>query len=291
MKAIAFANRLMRDLNESSLLELTADARLELVDAINASIQTLDSLAGSKTKITEVSIPLAAPAIKTVSATNGSTEITGGDFTGDQLYCSITLDGDPIQNQIVGENSLLHPYQGTGGSVTATVYSDAVALPEPYIELVGHPRFLDDDYPLLPFSGSDTYNYINTTSKDTGRPRWYWVEENSMNQSPPAPAVIRFSTLPEKSYRLTCRALMGPARVKFSDLLSPAANLPVRENHIESYLLPIARGNLSHSSLWRDKETKKEAQDAADLAKREFAIFTPTTLQTPANTVRTRPGF
>jgi hypothetical protein len=38
MKAIAFANRLMRDLKPVSLTELSADARLEIVDAINAAI-------------------------------------------------------------------------------------------------------------------------------------------------------------------------------------------------------------------------------------------------------------
>lgn len=285
MKAIAFANRLMRDLNEKSILELTADARLELVDAINASIQTLDALSGSKTKTTDVSIPLDAPYVKTVTAANGSADLTGADFSDDFLYRTVRLVGDAIDNQIVGPNSLLHPYQGTGGAVTSTTYCDAVALPEQYLELVGHPRYLDQEWPIYPASARCLF------AKNIGRPVRYWVEENAANQAPPAPAVIRFGSLPDQAYRLTCRALMGPARVKFADLLAPAVNLPFRENQIEIYLLPVARGLLSSSSLWRDQETKKAALDAADEAKRSFSILAPTTLQTPSNRVGTTPGF
>lgn len=286
MKAISFANRLMRDLKPSVLAELSADSRLDLVGAINASIQTLDARSGSKTKTTDISIPLEAPYVKTVTAANGSVDLVGADFSDDFLYRTIRLVGDAIDNQIVGPNSLLHPYQGTGGAVTSTTYCDAVALPEQYLELVGHPRFLDQDWPLVP-SSPLCYHY----NKTTGRPVRYWVEENSANQAPPAPAVIRFGSLPDQAYRLTCRALMGPARVKFADLMAPAVNLPFRESQIEIYLLPVARGLLSSSSLWRDPETKKAALDAADEAKRSFSILAPTTLQTPSNRVGTTPGF
>lgn len=286
MKAIAFANRLMRDLKPASLTELSADARLEMVDAINAGIQTLDALAGSKSKITEISIPLEAPSSKTITVTRDSVDVTGADWSDDFLYRTVRIGGDAIDNQIVGPNTLLHPYSGTSGSTTATAYCDAVALPEQYLELVGHPRFLDQEWPLFP-SSPLCYHLC----KGICRPMKYWVEENAANQSPPAPAVIRFGSLPDQAYRLTCRALMGPARVKFADLLAPAANLPFRENQIESYLLPVCRGLLTSSALWRDADTKASALNAADNAQQTFSILSPTTLQTPTNRCRTAPGF
>lgn len=285
MKAIAFANRLMRDLKPASLTELSADARLEIVDAINAAIQTLDSLAGSKSKITDISIPLEAPSSKTVTATNGSVDVAGADWTDDFLYRTVRVGGDTIDNQIVGPNTLLHPYSGTSGAVTAIAYCDAVALPEQYLELVGHPRFLDQDWPVYP---ADGYWF---TTKNVCRPERYWVEENAANQAPPSPAVIRFGSLPDQAYRLTCRALLGPARVKFADLMAPAVNLPFRENQIEVYLLPVCRGLLTSSELWRDSETKAAAITAADAARQDFSLLTPTTMQTPTNRTRTTPGF
>jgi hypothetical protein len=85
--------------------------------------------------------------------------------------------------------------------------------------------------------------------------------------------------------------MIAPIRVTFEDLLNPGDPLPIRTEHVENYLLPIARGLLTFSSLWRNKEEKNSTRDAAKEAEMKWSLLAPTTLATPRNRSRTRPGF
>lgn len=287
MKAIAFANRLMRDLKEKSINDLTADTRLELLDAINGGLQKMHAIAASESKTTTVSIALDAPATISIGVTNGSTTTTGTAFTSDQIYRTVQVAGDSIENQITGTNSLLHPYGGVTGTVAATIYCDCMAIPEPYSEIVGDPRVLEDGFRLTNFKIERDWN----TTRAIRRPIFYWMEPNAANQNPPAPAVMRFDSLPDKLYRLECRATLAPARIAFTDLLAPDTDIPLRAEQVESYLLPIARGLLANSEMWRDESTKAGAESKANAALAAYELLTPRTLSTPNNRARTKAGF
>lgn len=286
MKAIALGNRLARDLDEKSVMDLTADVRLAILDSINGGLQILHSYASNESKTTTGSIALEAPISVTLGVTNGGSEVTGISFTDDQLYRTIRIDGDPIDNQIVGESSLLHPYGGASGTVSAVIYCDAVSVMEPYDELVGDPRVVETDTDLTNFR-----RRWNRQLKPVRRPECYHVEANARNQNPNAPSVIRFDSLPDKLYRLEAKFTLAPARISFSDLLAPGAEIPIRAEHVESYLFPIARGILTSSSLWKDKETKQAARDDAKNAESAYEAKIPRTLATPNNHVRTKPGW
>ncbi len=287
MKAIALANRLCRDLKESSVTNLTADARLEILDAINGGLQKLDAVTPTKNKITTASIYLEAASTVALGVTNGSAEITGVTFAGDQYGRTIRITGDSIENQVDGPSSLLHPYTGATGTVSATIYSDAVALPEQYAELVGDPKILE--------TGRDLKNhkirYSTWRIKRIGEPLFYWVEPNAGNNSPVAPSVIRFDTLPDRAYRIQVEAMMAPTRVLFSDLLSAGPEIPLRADHVELYLLPLARGILTASEMWRDAESKANARKEAETAEQKYSVFASTTFATPNNQVGTPFGY
>jgi len=288
MKSIAFANRLSRDIDAKSFVDLPADARLEILDAINGGLQLLHSLAPPQSKITTASIYLAAPVTISLGVTQGSAEITGHDFTTDQLYCTVRLDGDDIDNQIIGENELLHPYTGATGTVSATVYHDATAIPEPYDELVGNPRIMETRRELFPFD-PPAEQWIR---RHVCEPRFYHVEPNARNRNPPAPSVIRMDALPGTAYRLTSQFTMGPARVAFTDLLtSESVDVPIRAEYVETYLLPVCRGILSSSERWKSKDSRTAATNAAENAAQRYASLVPQTLSTPSNSIRTSPGF
>ena len=288
MKAIALANRLARNLDEKSFLTLTADARLEILDSINGGLQKMHALAPWESKTTGGSLFLDAPTLIMLGVTNGSTDVTSCLFTGDQLYRTIVIDGDNIDNQIDSPTSLLHPYGGVTGTVNAIIYCDAVSMPEPYDEIVGDPRMIENGYTLIHAKHRDW----RMLKKPIFRPRFYHVEANARNQNPPCPAVIRFDTLPDKIYRLECQFTLAPARIAFVDLLeSDSTEIPLREEYIEVYLLPIARGLLTSSSLWRDKETKAKACDDSDKAESKYSALVPRTLATPRNLCRTKPGY
>ena len=287
MKAIAFANRLARDIDEKSVVDLTADVRLELVDAINGGIQTMHMVGPYESKTTTGSIALAAPVTVSIGVTNGSAEVTGHTFTAGQIYNTIRVEGDGIDNQVADANELLHPYSGTTGTVSATIYADGVAIGEPYDELVGDPLILETSRLL-------THHKINSVSwhhKQVAEPRYYWLEANARNQNPPANSVIRFDHLPDRAYRIQAQFTLAPVRITFADLLASGATLPIRAEHVEQYLLPIARGILTSSRLWRDPSTKQQARADAALAERKYETLVPRTLATPRNRIRTKAGY
>lgn len=285
MKAIAFANRLVRDLNETNITALTADARLELVDAINGGLQKLHSLAPQVSKETTGGITVAAPETVSIGVTNGSSEITGHDFGPDEFYRTIRISGDDIDNQIVGINQLLHSYGGPTGTVGATFYGDAAAVAEPYDEMVGDPIILETRT-MLTNSGRNW-----PCRKQVRRPEFYHVEANARNQNSPAPSVIRFDSLPDRLYRMEAKFTLAPARVTFSDLLAPGADIPIRAELVEVYLLPIARSILANSALWKNPATKASARADGTNAEITYEALTPKTLATPNNKVRTKRGW
>jgi hypothetical protein len=285
MRAIALASRLARDFQERNVSELLVDARLEILDAINGGLQALHSIASDGSKTTLGSIPLVAPISVSIAVTNGSADLEEV-FETSYLYRTIRIDGDSIDNQIVGQSKLLHPYAGSTGTVSATIYCDAVAMPEPYGEMVGDPRILETGTILRNFR----YNPLSRL-KQVFRPSYYFVEANARNQNTYAPAVIRFDTLPDKAYRLEVEFTFAPARVSFADLLSSGADVPIRAEHVESYLLPIARGILTGSSLWNNPKTRADARNDAEAAKSAYRALIPRHLSTPNNRVGTKKGF
>lgn len=286
MKAIAFGNRLSRDLDVSSFLEIPVDIRQEMLDATNGGLQRMHALAPAESKITTGSIPLAAPETISIGVTNGSTEITGYDFENGQYYRTIRIDGDSIDNQVMGANELLHPYGGTTGTVSAILYGDAVSIVEPYDELVGDPRVLETDTRLTHFKREWCRQ-----QRPIGHPKYYHVEANARNQNSTAPSVLRVDHLPNQLYRLEGKFTLAPARITFSDLLAPGADIPLRDELVEVYLLPIARSLMTTCRLWRDKSTITKVNNEAEAAEQKYEALTPKTLATPNNRVRTKRGW
>lgn len=288
MKSIAFAQRLIRDLKEKELAAFAADARLELLDAINGGLQRLHDLAPPHSKVASGSVALGAPLPVTLELTQGSSEFTGDILGDDDLYCTIRIEGDPVDNQVVGDGFLLHPYAGETGSRNAIIYHDAALIPEPYSEIISRPRILETRRLLDHDSNRNNWQQWDRCVTE---PTKYWVEENAVNRNSPAPSILRVDSLPDRAYRLEMNVLIAPERVTFEDLLTATRNIPLREENIESYLLPIARGRLTHSELWRDKEQRQAVRDEAADAESRYLLLVPKTNATPANRVATPCGY
>jgi hypothetical protein len=287
MKAVSFANRLVRDLDVKSFTDLTSDARLEILDAINGALQRMHSVAPAHSKITTGSILLPEPQTITLGVTNGSADITGHDFEESDYYRTIRIDGDDSDNQVMGVNELLHPYQGTTGTVNATLYGDAASILEPYEEMIGDPRVIESGR-ILTHHKTDRHLFPN---KGLAEPCYYWSEPNARNHNPPAPAVIRVDTFPDQNYRLEAQFSLAPARIKFTDLLSPAAEIPIRDEHVEAYLLPLTRSILCESDLWKKPAIISKVAKAGESALARYEALVSQTLVTPRNRVRTKPGY
>ena len=289
MKAIAFANRLSRDLSVESFVDLSVESRLEILDAINSGIQRLNALSSHESRTTLAAFYLAAPSTITLGVVNGSAAIDGHSFVADDLYRTIRIDGDGIDNQVISADELLHPYTGETGTVSATIYSDAVTVPEPYDELVGAIRIVETRQDLILDALAWETRWNQT--RRVGDPERYSIEPNARNQTPPAPTVIRFDRLPGTARRLQAKFTLAPARVTFSDLLSSGADLPLRAEHVEIYLLPVARGILSTSDKWKNADIRATVAKNAEKAEMDYENRIPRTLGTPRNLARTRTGF
>ena len=291
MKAIAFAQRLLRDTTVDDLAALNPGDRLEFLDAINGAMQKLHSLAPHHSKITTGSIRLAAPTTVSMGVTEGSTEFTSYAAVAADFGCTIRIAGDNIDNQVVDSNELLHPYAGPTGTVEAVIYHDAAMLPEPYSEIISRPQILESRRYLTHDRQRSAWN-LTENERAICEPRFFCVEPNARNNNPASPGIFRVDSLPGKAYRLEMQVLLAPARMIFTDLLAGSgAMIPLREEHIEGYLLPIARGLLTSSKLWRDKDTKADVQSKAADAEAGYAVFISQTLATPGNRVGTPCGF
>ena len=291
MKGIAFAQRLLRDTSVDDLATLNPGDRLEFLDAINGSLQKLHSLAPHHSKISVGSIRLAAPSTVSMGVTEGSNEFTIYAAVSADFGCTIRIPGDDIDNQVVDSNELLHPYAGPTGTVQAGIYHDAAILPEPYAELITRPQILETRRFLTHDRQRSAWN-LTEQQRAVCEPRFFCVEPNARNNNPASPGIFRVDSLPGRSYRLEMQVLLAPARISFTDLLAGSGTaIPLRDEHIEGYMLPIARGMLTSSKLWRDKGTKADVRAEASEAERGYAIFISQTLATPANRVGTPVGF
>jgi hypothetical protein len=296
MKVIALISRTMRDLKESSLAQLTAESRLEILDAVNGSLQELHDLAPPHSKIRDHAFYAHGPMTITLNVTQGSTTVGGDAIPADRRHCTIRLYGDAVDNQVRGSTELFHPYAGPTGTVSATVYSDALAVPELIDEVIDDHLWLLETRERVTKDSSrrgETFitGRIPGRAKRIARPQNWWMESDARNANPESPALIRLDTLPDSSYRMQARVSLAPGRISFVDMLTDVASVPMRPQHVESYLLPLVRARMTTSSMWRDPEIKKSVEDKASEAKAAYANLIPQTISTQANRVGTPFGF
>ena len=284
MKIIAFTKRLLRDTTTPDPALLDADARQELLDAINATVQRINSVAPTHSRITTAALELAAPSTVTLTVENGSNQFTGYLATEQDLHCTIRLDGDAVDNHLTGAGDLLFNYAGASGTVQATIYHDALTLPQTIAEITGVPMVLGEWQELR----LDSARQMRAISRRAiASPRYWWMEPN------PAPAkqVFRVESLPPQLTRIEVEVLSAPLRITLLDMLSDTADLPFREDVTESYVLPMARGELAESSLWRVEATRAAAIAKGKIAFESYIFTISHHLATPENRVGTPKGY
>lgn len=285
MKVYALIQRLTRDLTQTNPSNLTAEERQTMQDCINAGLQTFYDHAPDHTKIVPISLSLAAPKSITLGVTEGSINFTGYAIQETEYYCTIRIDGDGIDNQIIGDGALLHPYAGTTGTVDAIIYHDAVALDGNYGAIASNPRYVDTDVELQQGVWRDRNIFRNFI---IGEPDTWIVEPNATSE---LKSVFRVNRLPDRLIRLKSTAILTPPRVSFTDTTTAVAVVPMREEHIEAYLMPHVRGLLAETSLWRDPLTRQRAMQKGEQAEMRYREMTPKTIATPANLVGTPFGY
>ena len=110
--------------------------------AINAAQAEWAKAAPPAARQMRAALVFDGPALVTVTVINGSQAITGVPGTGNTGK-QIVLSGDGIPNTLTAATTLALPYGGTSGTIGATLYNDAQALPDGF-ELLSGPVWLED---------------------------------------------------------------------------------------------------------------------------------------------------
>lgn len=203
-----------------------------------------------------------APQTITVSVTAGSKAITFSSPSWDASWtgCTLIIGGDPIQNILVHDVSAsptLHKaYAGTTGSQTATLYHDAITLPD--AEEVLSPVMLDDHWELVPMRSQRHFNMEDGLTRGRATPGYIFplaAQEREIRTPSgflivPAQTYLgstflrmRLTALPDTAYTMTYRVKgCAPARVT---TLADTRTWLVPHDYVESILLPMLRFRLA----------------------------------------------
>lgn len=285
MTTYELGERLARRLNKGSLPLLTPAATQDVVEAINAGLQECYDLLPHWQRRTTISVELPAPATVSVGVTLGSVSLSSGTFTAAQLGGSVVLPGDTNWNQVAGTATLCDKYQGTTGTVSATVYADSIsnALTN-WDGFTSHPTFADTRETLTPWNARSVRQ-----AGATGKPLYYWIEGAAASLGSAPVARLRVYPAPDVAYVLRVDAEFRPAVITFSDVHS-ATTIPLGDQLLHRCLLPLCEEALLRSPEWAN-EAKAHLVTAAAEGARDFLSRQRPTVGVPANRIFTPPGY
>ena len=236
----------------------------EVLITINAALQEI--CAEGPSALTEKSVAevLRPPASITVSVEQYSKAVTvTSGWVSWMQGCTVRIAGDTQDNRFLRQHdigattSLMSPYMGTTGIVSATVYGDALPLPNYYLNILG-PIELPDRClhlaadPAAFRHGSDFYrsgyvveeSYSTFQTKAVGTPVLALVDADYDATRESLPYYLRVNPMPDRAYPITFRVKLTPLAFTMDDIESgdyetdPDSIIPQDWN--ESVLLPIA---------------------------------------------------
>lgn len=115
-----------------------------ILQAYNSALQTIYSDGPYWMRKNKGAAICPAPQQITIGVTNGSVTLANGaQITQRMIGCMIRISGEPGDNEIVDNQTLLVPITQPSGTVAATVYFNAIVLPATVNSVSGN-VFLDD---------------------------------------------------------------------------------------------------------------------------------------------------
>lgn len=275
------------DDDDSDAAELSRGKTPQLIAdcaaCINGSIQEVADQAPHLFKQNSGGV-LKAPTTATgISATAGSTVISGfSAYAADMRGCTIRLDGDSYDNEIVSATEVARPYLGpTSSGLSANIYYDCIPLAstvssvvEPVMIpslgkvwladsrhsfLTGEPRMGNDrhyPYPaVFPFSAN--------FQKMVGRPSRWMCEERYDSTSGSTLLLMRFYPMPNQLFGVVFEVTAKPPTYTAADIDSddggtdPATVIPFP--WVESRLMPIVTKRWMKHPSFNQSEASQQA--------------------------------
>lgn len=215
------------------------DAMLRrIANDITATLQQVYTSAPAIYK-SRLSALLPGPKTITVSVTKGSTAFTTGDtYT---VGSTIRITGDDVFNEIVDTETLMLPFKGPTGSVSATVWHDSIPLPVTVSRVSD--SVMVNETPIMWMEDARGQFIAGRQRREAGTPMVYWVESMFADQTPNLK--IRVFPMPDRDVTFAAEVENLPPVIEPDDIgdddedPDPGTTIPVQNQYTHSIVRPI----------------------------------------------------
>lgn len=286
----------VRTLDGTAIPEKLQPGDLEDVcSCINGAMQELWDAARAEIKTLPDGAKLRPPTTVTLSATEFSKTVASITPWADwMLGCTIRIDGDDQDNELVSQTSIAVPFGGTTGTVSATVFNDCIQLPSDYGAVIGD-VLLQNVRPLLACnnreeymrwagaptitdaSGNSTAFAFYSFRKVVGIPMAYYVQGAFDSNSPYTLRRMRLAPMPDgQNYEIFYNISKNPPFYSPTDIKDaqtdgevgdPGVTFPIPNGWVESLLLPLALQRFTAMPGFLNEAAKPEIQRQFQAAK------------------------
>ncbi len=248
----------------------------QLVACINAALQDLWDSAPTAVRFARVGIALRAPVTVTLTLTHESNSIAAfPQYAPWMDGCTIRLEGAAHDNELVDGTSLLRPYLGPTGTVSATVYGDC-ASPGPEVIAVLDPigtcgSSLPPALLRRVSSRAEFETALDFATRSTGAPEVCFVETRYFPSQSRLGIRLRVQPMPLEATLLTYGARLNAPAIIAADLggaSDPGTTFPIPGGWEESVLLPLALQRLSIHPDFTPQSAKTEIARQAVVARK-----------------------
>lgn len=232
-----------------------------LLSAVNAGVQAVWSLLPADYRErNNLAFAFAAAESGTMSVTAGSVTIPA--VTSSLIGCSIRFSDDPITNEIASTTSLRHPYGGTTGAKSYTLFHDALMLSYNLVRLTS-------DFHCLEFRRPFTF-YQKPPKNEGWLAESFWIERPII--SGVRKTVIRLRPESDLALRFEASGIITPADLSMVSA-NVAEELPYPQNVGDMIALAAGQWLATHPQL--KPEMKEEAQRAVQLVQAQVSLLSP----------------
>lgn len=252
----------------------------EIVACINGALQEMWDRAPVAVCFARLGIELRAPAAVALQVARESNAISAfPNYVSWMDGCTIRIDGDPCDNELVDGRTLLRPYMGpaleSGAAVGATVYADC-ACPGPEVIGIVDPIGTCGSVHLPALltratSRAEFESWWGAARKCTGLPEVCFVETRYFPARSRLGIRLRVHPMPTEAMLLTYGARLNAPAITAADIGAindPGSTFPIPGGWEESVLLPLALQRFSAHPNFAPDSAREEIERQAAVARK-----------------------
>lgn len=263
--------RMTRPLAKKVPASMTDEEKQWMVDAANEALLEFTEALPDIRKVETRTARLVAPVTKSITATAESATIAFAAPWAEvaaNLGRTVVVGNDSGRfNRLASATTLQHAHEGTSGTTTLEVLSDAVLVGQGEDSIDGEVYLQDGDGMQMLTNGLPKGLWENDVLRvSRGRPTHWWIEPlNGISGGATPVFLIRLWPQPGTLYQLRYTEKLWPTALTAADISSTTA-LPLKVQE-ESLFLKLALRGLIACPLWQGTANKDDTQQDYERAK------------------------